>query len=181
MTRPVRARWIVLFVLTLLTRPAWSSPAAVCLSISASDEHEVVTSSDPWTGDRTLYVWTAACIVPTSGSAFEFVGSLEVVDVIPRPGVVNEGTVAAPVLRYPSCVDDRAVVAEIVVRDVDGSGGSVCFGGPEDGVVSCGYLCEAAFCTETSAAGFATTGEDPCPWPVSVGTPTWSVLKARFQ
>lgn len=160
--------------------PAASSPASVCLSISASNEAPDVNATDPWTGDRTLYIWTRPCIVLSGGSVLGFVGSLEVVGVNPREAVANLGTAAAPVLVYPSCIEQATVVAEIIVRDATGLGGSVCFSGPEDAVPSCGYDCLLQ-CTETYAVGFATAGQDPCPLPVSRTSTSWSAVKGVFH
>jgi hypothetical protein len=108
------------------------------------------------------------------------VGSLAVVDLIPREGVVNEGTATAPVLRYPECMED-GIVAEITVRDTVGQGGSVCFSTTGDYLHNCGLLCETDVCAPTFAYGFATSGVEPCPVTVSSATSTWGAIKAIFR
>ena len=180
MFRLISSSSFLIVTLFILNSVASASPARVCLSITASDQDLFPAPIDAWTGDRTLYVWTRACIVPSGGSKFEFTGNLEVVDLIPSEGVVNEGTIVSPVLRYPECAEDR-VVATITVRDATGQGGRLCFGTADDGIVSCGLGCGSDFCEPTVTYGFHTVGADACPFTVSTTKPSWGAAKAIFR
>lgn len=172
----------VLFALVLGVTPAASSPASVCLGISATDEPGGSTTGDAWTGDRILYIWTASCIERSGGSEFELIGDFEIVDLVPRSGVTNLGTASSPVLRYSTCIVEPTVVAALTVRDVSGEGGQLCFGDPDGGIFNCSYPCDEGECAiHVAAYGFATAGFAPCPLTVAATTSSWTLLKAVFR
>ncbi len=160
---------------------AGASPDYVCVTIAASETEPWIGHVDPWIGERTLYLWSEPCIAWSSGSEFGLVTNFEIVAFVPRPGVVNTGTPTSPVLTYADCLTDDTVVAEIVVRDATGAGGTVCFGPSDQTGVNCSYHICDIWCVPHLYTGFRTTGFEPCYGPTSVSASSWGSVKSTYR
>jgi hypothetical protein len=165
------------------------SPVEVCVSISESPNVPYQGHVAPWTGDKSFYIWTQNCVVPSSGSEFSLVGDLEVVDLIPMNGVVNLGTNESPILRYPECFKSEPV-AEVVLRDAAGAGGQLCFAPSHQNEVNCSLrICDEYYASHiyyglSSVAAEPCTGWDEldgCYPVVSVDSRTWGRVKAIYR
>jgi hypothetical protein len=127
-------------VLACLPAPA-SADVYWSLSISDSDTECWQTSGTPFTGDRTLYLTMCGGFDRAMEFGLESTYE-EIVSFTPSAGVDMQGTLESMIL----CVStpmDPLVVATVVVRDTDGSGGSLCFV-PSDRA----RICHAGNCSD---------------------------------
>lgn len=157
------------------------------LSDSETDYHPV---SLPWAGDRTLYLWTSTTpLVRMDHAEFGLSGSLEIIRFTPRAPWTNSGTAKNLLLQRSSCLAPSAeVVGEIVVRDVTGAGGRVCFQNASTGLL-CSRSCGSqGGWLSISHHGFASDGQAPCEgyghedcYTVSVDEASWGRTKATYR
>jgi hypothetical protein len=157
--------------------------------LSDSDTHYHPVS-DPWVGERTLYVWTTILtpLFRTDHAEFGFTGTLELVSFTPRAPWTDSGTAEDLVLERASCLNPSAeVVGELVVRDPTGAGGRVCFRNGGGGRL-CARGCDSNFWLSISHQGFASDGEPPCDgygnedcYTVAVEENSWGRTKATYR
>ena len=169
---------------------ALGSPQELYLQISASESEPYPSTSTPWVGERTLYLWSQGIILEAAGSEFAFEGSLEVIDLAPRPGVTNSGTATSPILAYSECVYSQ-VVAELRVLDATGVGGTLCFTGSTESGKNCSLICESnALWQSHYFFGFSSDGSPPCEGvdvhpecmnPLAIDQHTWGRIKASYR
>jgi hypothetical protein len=170
--------------------PTRAGPWEIHVFLSDSDESYTSNTSTPWVGEKTLYLWNVPFAQPSLGAEFAFEGSLEIVALTPRPGVTNSGTATFPVLAYPEC-SGFLVVAEVVVRDAAGTGGSICFGVSDQLGVNCSVQCDSEQFRSHIYHGFSSDGSEPCagwdhleacePVALPVEPNTWGRVKGRYQ
>lgn len=165
----------------------------VFLSPSDTDA-SVETPGVPWIGDNTLYLWALGLTIDLRSVEFSFDSSLEIVELIPRPGVVNIGTVASPILQLDEC-RDRLLIAEVIVRDPTGDGGSICFRASDLTGRNCIELCDLGPGGEgewhsTRYFGFASDGSGGCQgldefpscvYPSATAPTTWGRLRHLYR
>jgi hypothetical protein len=105
-----------------------SSPAAadVVWDLVLGESPCTGSLSAPFVGDRTLYLTDCGGGIVSLEIGLESTFE-EVVSITPSPGVQISG----PLDSMEFCMDDPAyspgIIATIVVRDTDGSGGTLCF------------------------------------------------------
>ncbi len=166
--------------------------------ISTESDGTMGSPAMPWTGVRSLFVGVGG-YSPGGGGydrfEFSFSGNLEVVDLIPLNGALNEGTITSPSLVLPECGQSYPpVIAEIVVLDSSGNGGSLCFTDSAISDRNCAHYCNDDFPVDFWLAnfytGFASDGSIPCDGvaasngcvaPVSLRAATWGQVKATYR
>lgn len=177
-------------VLAAFCQPARASdPPPPVLMLSASDSDPFVTTSEPWTGSRTLYLWLFGSYDPAQGVEFAFQSSLLVEDLLPRPGITNSGTVESPSLHAEQCFDSE-VIADVVVNDPAGLGGRVCFTGSQESGRNCAELCVLGWWS-TYYYGFSSDGAPPCEGldlhpdcyvpPIATSPLSWGRVRALYR
>ena len=121
--------------------------------------------SDPWLGERVLYLKAFTNLISHGRAQFDLGGTLEIIDFVPRPEWVNHGTATSLLLERAPCgpVVGCETVGELIVRDIKGAGGTLCF----ENSSQTGLLC-AQDCTfqdvwfSISYLGFSSNGSLPC-------------------
>lgn len=142
-------------------------------------------SSEPWLGQRALYVWICGGFNDFAQTEFGIDTDFEIVDLIPRSGVVNIGTVTSPVLVYPQC-ETFHLLAELVVEDTTGEGGAVCLVDSTPNEINCTQDCYGSPLSN-NYLGFSSNGTAPCEGlssscgTVSVGNLGWGSVKSRYR
>lgn len=156
--------------------------------VSGSDVDAHDHRGDPWTGERSLYIWVEMYMIEAAGISVGLEGSLEVVDLTPLNGTTNTGTVTAPILTFPECWS-YAPVAEVRVRDATGEGGTLCFGAsPIDGR-NCTLPCYYGEYWAHVYYGFSSAPDAPCVgWSggsgcyyLDVEDTSWGKIRARYR
>jgi hypothetical protein len=146
-------------------------------------------------GERTLYVWYGIWDIFDTWEFGLTSTGLEIVEVRGAPGFRNDGTTIGPVIVADprECVDAAyaVVIAEIIVRDATGAGGSVCFTpSPETGRL-CASSCDAVgrnWWHLEYGYGIRSEGLPYCAQPATgdclpapVDRSTWGGVKAHYR
>jgi hypothetical protein len=154
-----------------------------CWSLSESSTFPWTSTGSPFLGEQEIYLWFVNIL--SDGwveTEFDLVGSLEVVSFTPVVGVTSSGTVPNVHLTA-SCLGGIILVGSLIVRDVAGTGGSVCFSGANT-TRDCGAL--GGVMHPHAYIGYSTDGTIPCHPPescaIDVAVPeTWGRVKAQFS
>jgi len=162
------------------------------MSISDDVGNPSSSTSGPFQGERTLFVWFLNYSI--AAVTFGFTGSLQVLDLEPAAGFTNVGTTEAPelVLTEPCGLPSmKTIIAEITVSDSSGAGGELCI----QESASTGRLC-FQYCDDEQwyfpieATGYASDGAlNPCyssgPGPgcrpYAIEGMTWGCMKVRYR
>lgn len=147
--------------------------------------------SPPWTGEKTFYLWFIN--YATEEIQFGLDGTLELVSFQPAVGVLNEGSEFSPTLTFQTgCAGADAgelLLGALVVRDPDGSGGTVCFTVSQSTGRACFRLCYDAPWFELVPVDLRTAPSPLCPSiirapdcnPISVDPDSWGRVKASYR
>jgi hypothetical protein len=119
---------------------------------------------------------------------FGIATTFQVVDLIPRNGVTNIGTMTSPTLIYPQCAT-YLLLAELVVVDPSGAGGRVCPVDSETHLMNCTQDCGSSQVWSNVYTGFSSDGSAPCEgmatspgcYAVAVDVPSWGRTKSRYR
>lgn len=163
--------------------------------LSLVDEGNPLSVAPPWIGEKTLYLWTSSPAYSAQVVEFSFeCVALQVVDLVPRAGVVNLGSLDAPLLHYDECRfgfgSSSAVIAEVIVRDAAGAGGTMCFSHSGPTHRNCQLLCDRPRYFAQYFTGFASDGSDPCGGSgygadceevVAAESTTWGTVRVHFK
>ncbi len=190
--------------LLILAALAGSSPAQAgwsfaCWSITANEGTTcgpyVDSLTEPWIGDRTLYLRSWWALFAMNGAEFDIGGTLEVVSFTPRPGWVNRGTATSLQLERLPCDQDWSggeVVGELVVRDTAGSGGQLCFLPHAVTTRACSRQCTdwgPDLWLYSTLQGFSSTGTNAvCDWPppadcetLTLDSNSWGEIRSQYR
>lgn len=144
-------------------------------------------TSPPWIGERSLYVWVCGGFNWFGMTEFGVETTLQVVDLIPRSGVTNIGSITSPTLIYPQC-EPWMLLAELVVLDGTGGGGRVCLTDSETHLMNCTQDCGGQLFANIFT-GFSSDGTPPCSGmanspgcsTVAVDRPSWGSVKSLYR
>jgi hypothetical protein len=140
-------------------------------------------SSAPWVGTRTLYL-TLDMAYYTNHIEFDLESTFDAASLETVGPWHNEGTANHVVLRRDECLlgIETEVMAEIIVEDVTGSGGRICFlPSATWGEVAAEYCDPSQGWEAATAIGFTSDGGEFCivSGPVSVSPGSWGRVKAE--
>lgn len=192
-------RAILVCLGTALAPPALAAPAGWFPNTLLFNCDEVSPSyfcPPPTIGQEfPVFVWQdpGNVVGGIRGAQFALIADrMEVLDLIPRSGFVNEGTVMSPSLVDPTCNVPVYYVplAEMRVRALDPAGGSLCIGPSDQLGINCSWDCDTdTFYNLDWFTGYHFGDGAPCVTPSSaacgilVGTTaaTWGRIKATYR
>jgi hypothetical protein len=142
----------------------------------------------------TLAIWMAMAAWDGSAAAeFSLEGTLQVLSVIPEPGVLNSGTATSPFLESDTgCFRNQTMLlAKVVVADTSGAGGTLCIVESANGRACMDSCLPGPDWWTMRVTGFASDGSTPCwiedtPSPhcdtyVSVDGSSWGSIKSVYR
>jgi hypothetical protein len=144
----------------LASRPCLAGSPLNAWDLSDSDQ-AINHTSAAWAGDRTLYLWTLNVnpLWEFDHAEFGLSSDLEIVSFTPRALWVNHGTASDLLLDRSECMHEGGeVVGELVVRDVHGAGGRVCFVDASTGMLCTRWCAAAGPWLSIAHMGFASDG-----------------------
>jgi hypothetical protein len=187
--KPLAVPMLAIALMTGLSAPSARADVAGRLSISESPVAIEMNTGAVFTGEKTLYLWTE---IGASALEFGLDSNWDIVSLTPAPGFVNaSGNKHSPyvVAEFPPlCIDPLTPFATLVVRDVSGDGGSVCFVPAESSGRICYSPCgSAGWTAHDDRIGFSTDGTPLCLapetdcFPTDLAVETWGQLKAIYR
>jgi hypothetical protein len=191
-TRPLLVAEILVVAAAVTTSvPSFVLASPSNMAIMILDAQDESPTLPPWIGEQTLHLWNIPAIFPPSiGTEFAFsTVNLTIVDLIPRPGVINLGTPQSPILVFSECTE-AAVIADLIVLDESGAGGRICFRPSDQSGMNCSTGCFDHALYSNLYYGFASDGTEPCQgWDanancypvVSVEAQTWGMLRILYR
>jgi len=157
------------------------------LTISESEVDPWAQRGAPFAGQRSLYVW----VDPGSNDRFEFglTGTFELVSLTGRGACTAQGSMTAWTVSADSCLSARYyLIAELVVSDSTGAGGSVCLSPNSTTGRACEQACGGGSWYFFAYGGYSTAGP-PCVGHGSgpdciidaIDSPSWGRLKVGYR
>ena len=184
---------LVLFASLSVSPLAFGTLLKGTFIISESDLAPVMARVPVFAGTRSFYLWWADTErYSASAIRLSFHGDFEIVDVIPKQGLVNAGTKSSPLLVFPSggCLvgSNNILLAEIVISDSLGTGGLLCLGESSMSDRTCFQDCNLKWWSpkwigptiggRTCSGGLVS--EAGCQ-PVPTARASWGLLKSRYK
>jgi hypothetical protein len=138
-------------------------------------------------GERTLYLLMYAAAPQFTADELELrlETTFEIVDLIPQQDLENHGSLTEPILVGGGCV--AGVLAHLIVRDRDGTGGTVCFSESPSTDRLCFRCVDQWYLIDWlgySTVGLPCTGyasSSGCVPPVPVVQDSWGRIKATYR
>ncbi|GJM43504.1 MAG: hypothetical protein DHS20C21_03460 [Gemmatimonadota bacterium] len=167
--------------------PAARADVWMAVRVSASETEWDVWTTEPFLGERTLYLW-GLLWGGTCELDFSFATPFEVVGLKMRPGFENRGSAESPLITPDTVLSyGLYLIGELDVRDAVGTGGRVCFEPSPDTQRACVLECGVGEWYQPDFIGFRTTGLQYCPqpttscFPISVEAESWGRIKAPYR
>lgn len=196
---PVPKRAFLVCLITALAGPSQAASAGWfpnTLWFNCDDVNPSYLCPPPTIGPEfSVFVWQDPGNVGgwIRGAQFGLIADrMEILDLVPRSGFVNEGTVTSPSLVDPTCSFPLAAVmiAEIRVRALDPAGGNLCIGPSDQLGIHCSPDCDTGSYYNLDWFGgyffgdgvsCTTPSSGACGNLVATTPATWGRIKATYR
>jgi hypothetical protein len=175
------------------TERGWFPPE---LFFSGNDQTQYADIVLPEEGEEfSVFIWQGqGNTLWIAGAQFGLAPeSLEILDLIPKPEFVNQGSITSPILMHTDCFNDNRYfkpLAEVRLRLLDSSGGNLCFVPSDQLGINCSFDCVSEHYYNHFSYGYwfgTGNGCDCCTWSDLCGDPlsnepsTWGKIKSAYR